>query len=100
MNERGNETAFVELKEGGDKEKLEVALRQSANDQVSFTHSVTTATDPCPVVCSGAPACKKSSYISCGTRAFYHVCPLEGKLRGHFIMFNPRGHFCNVLLVV
>ncbi len=38
MNEWGYETVFVALKEGGDREK-------PANDQVSFTESVTIATD-------------------------------------------------------
>ncbi len=38
MNERGNETVFVALKERGDREK-------PADDQVSFTESVTIATD-------------------------------------------------------
>ncbi len=41
----GNETAFVALTEGGDREKLKACWRKPANNQVSFTDSVTIATD-------------------------------------------------------
>ncbi len=47
MNEWGNETTFLALKKGGDRERLEFYWREPATDQVRPTKSVTIVTIPC-----------------------------------------------------